>query len=323
MLRNFSMLTLVALTLASCNQFRVNVTDSGLKYQLHEHDDNGRKAKVGDILSFHLVLKNSKDSVLRDTYKEMVPFKMPLQPAAYKGAFEEGLTMLAKGDSATFYVSADSLFAKAMQPMPPSIAKGSDLSFTVKMLNVQTPQEYQKTLELSQAKQKETDANLIAEYLTKNKLNAQRTPSGLAYAVTTPGSGPAPARGDSVRVRYTGRLLNGKVFDSNTADGIVFPVGMGWVISGLGRRHSATEKRRQGHARDSVAAGLRRAGRAGQHPAQLGAGLRRRIAGRAQRCPHAHGGDAEAAAVTSRFFRFPAPPFQSACRLERGRFGLA
>lgn len=235
MLRNFSMLTLAALTLASCNQFRVNVTDSGLKYQLHQHDDQGRKAKVGDILSFHLVLKNSKDSVLRDTYKEMVPFKMPLQPPAYKGAFEEGLTMLARGDSATFYVSADSLFGKAMQPMPPSIAKGSDLSFTVKMLNVQTPQEYQKTLELSQAKQKETDARLIAEYLTKNKLSAQRTPSGLALAVTSAGSGAAPARGDSVKVAYTGKLLNGKVFDTSVGkdDGtITFPVGMGWVIPG-------------------------------------------------------------------------------------------
>lgn len=232
MLRNLSMLTLAALTLASCNQFRVNVTDNGLKYQLHNHDEKGRLAKVGDILSFHLVLKNSKDSVLRDTYKEMVPFKMPLQPPAYKGAFEEGLTMLAKGDSATFFVSADSLFSKAMQPMPPGIAKGSDLSFTVKMLNVQTPQEYQKTLELSQAKQKETDAKLIADYLAKNNLTAQRTPSGLAYAVTSAGSGPAPARGDSVRVRYTGKLLNGKMFDSNTGEGIVFPVGMGWVIPG-------------------------------------------------------------------------------------------
>jgi len=235
MLRNFSRLTLAALTLASCNQFRVNVTDSGLKYQLHQHDENGRKAKVGDILSFHLVLKNSKDSVLRDTYKEMVPFKMPLQPAAYKGAFEEGLTMLAKGDSATFFVSADSLFGKAMQPMPPSIAKGSDLSFTVKMLNVQTPQEYQKTLELSQAKQKETDARLIADYLAKNNLTAQRTPSGLALVVTSAGSGAAPARGDSVKVAYTGKLLNGKVFDTSVGkdDGtITFPVGMGWVIPG-------------------------------------------------------------------------------------------
>lgn len=232
MFRSFILLTLVALTLASCNKFRVSVTDSGLKYQLHDHDDKGRLAKTGDILSFHLVLKNSKDSVLRDTYKEMVPFKMPLQPPAYKGAFEEGLTMLAKGDSATFYVSADSLFSKAMQPMPPGIGKGTDLSFTVKMLNVQTPQEYQKSLELSQAKQKETDAKLIADYLAKNNLTAQRTPSGLAYAVTKPGGGASPARGDSVQVRYTGKLLNGKVFDSNVAQGITFPVGMGWVIPG-------------------------------------------------------------------------------------------
>ncbi len=235
--RTLTILTLVTLALTSCTKFRTSVTDTGLKYQLHEHDEKGRLAKVGDILSFHLVLKNSKDSVLRDTYKEMVPFKMALQPPAYKGAFEEGLTMLAKGDSATFYVSADSLFSKAMQPLPPSIAKGSDVAFTVKMLDVQNREEYEKAAELARTNQKKTDEKLITEYLAKNNLKAQRTPSGLAYAVTTEGTGPQPARGDSVQVIYTGKLLNGKVFDSSVGkkEGngtITFPIGMGWVIPG-------------------------------------------------------------------------------------------
>jgi len=236
MLRFFQVLTLLSLTafvLTSCDKFRTSVTDSGLKYQLHEHNDEGRLAKVGDILSFHLVLKNDKDSILRDTYKELIPYKMALQPASFKGAFEEGLTLLAKGDSATFFVSADSLFGKAMQPMPPSIAKGSDVSFTVKMLEVQTREEFEKGQEAARAKQKETDAKLVSDFLTKARLtNIQRTPSGLTYAVTTPGTGPQPVRGDSVQVRYTGKLLNGKEFDSNTADGILFPVGMGMVIPG-------------------------------------------------------------------------------------------
>lgn len=233
MLRTLILLTLVTISLSSCNQFRTSVTDSGLKYQFHEHDEKGRLAKVGDILTFHLVLKNNKDSVLRNTIKEMTPLKVMLQAPAFKGAFEEGLALLAKGDSATFFVSADSLFSKAMQPMPPAIAKGTDVSFTVKVLEVQNREEYEKKMEVSRAKQKETDAKQIADYLSKNGLaNPQRTTMGVTYVVRTPGAGIQPTQGDSVQVRYTGKLLSGKVFDSNTADGITFPVGVGMVIPG-------------------------------------------------------------------------------------------
>ena len=233
MLRTLILLTLVTISLSSCNQFRTSVTDSGLKYQFHEHDEKGRLAKVGDILTFHLVLKNNKDSVLRNTIKEMTPLKVMLQAPAFKGAFEEGLALLAKGDSATFFVSADSLFSKAMQPMPPAIPKGSEVSFTVKVLEVQNREEYEKTMEVSRAKQKQTDAKQIADYLSKNGLaNPQRTTMGVTYVVRTPGAGIQPTQGDSVQVRYTGKLLSGKVFDSNTADGITFPVGVGMVIPG-------------------------------------------------------------------------------------------
>ena len=64
---------------------------------------------------------NNKDSVLRDTHKEGAPFQMLLQVPPFKGSYEEGLTMLGKGDSAKFYVSADWLFTRAMQPLPPGV----------------------------------------------------------------------------------------------------------------------------------------------------------------------------------------------------------
>ena len=230
----------VCILAASCNQYRTQVTENGLKYQLHEHDDKARKAAMGDIMTFHLLLKNSDDSTLRDTYKESLPVKLVLQQAPFKASFEEGLAMLAKGDSATFYVNADSLFAKMMQPLPPMIKKGSDLSFTVKVLNVQTLEEFQKDQAEQGSKQKGVDEKVIEDYLAKNNLQgkAQKTSSGLRYIVETEGSGATPSAGDQVKVHYVGKLLDGTVFDGSrdnpqtNGQPLDFQVGVGMVIPG-------------------------------------------------------------------------------------------
>ncbi|MEZ4900492.1 MAG: hypothetical protein R2822_01340 [Spirosomataceae bacterium] len=154
-----------AVLISACNS-RVSVSDTGLKYQIHDKND-GRKPKVGDIMTFQLVLKNSKDSVLRDTYKEGRPMQMMLQVPPFKGSFEEGLAMLSKKDSASFFISADSLFSKMMQPLPPGIAKGSDITFTVKVLEVQNEQEFQKAQAEAREGQVKKDAKIIDDYVVK------------------------------------------------------------------------------------------------------------------------------------------------------------
>ncbi len=60
------------------------------------------------------------------------------------------------------------------------------------------------------------------------------TESGLQFRVLTQGEGPIPARTDRVRVHYTGKLIDGTVFDSSVARGepAEFPVtGVigGWI----------------------------------------------------------------------------------------------
>lgn len=238
--KNFGKAALIVAVVAACGKNRVQVTDNGLKYQIHEQTSTTRKGKVGDIITLHLTLLNNKDSVLRDTHKEGTPFQMLLQVPPFKGSYEEGLTMLGKGDSATFYVSADSLFTRAMQPLPPGVAKGTDIGIAVKILNVQSEDEYKKAQAADFEKQKGIDAKIIQDYVAKNGLadKAQKTESGVYYVVTQPGSGPTPTRGDVVSVHYTGKLLNGKVFDSSRmnpqAGGkpVQFPVGVGQVIPG-------------------------------------------------------------------------------------------
>lgn len=227
----FNKLCLFAVTiifLAACNSNKVEVKD-GLKFQFHDHDSNGKLAKMGDIMTFHLTLKNAKDSVLKNSYKEGAPVVAQVQKAQFVGAFEQGLLLLAKGDSATFFVPVDSLF-KGYPQLPPVFTKGTDVRFTVKVVDIQSETEFQASRTKNAEKQKSTDAATIASFIAKNNLtNVQKTESGLNYVITTPGTGAQVTAGDSITVKYTGKLSSGKVFESNT-----FPlqVGRGMVIPG-------------------------------------------------------------------------------------------
>jgi peptidylprolyl isomerase len=60
------------------------------------------------------------------------------------------------------------------------------------------------------------------------------TPSGLKYIDEVVGTGESPTKGKSVKVHYTGRLTDGKKFDSSVdrGDPFVFSIGVGQVIKG-------------------------------------------------------------------------------------------
>jgi FKBP-type peptidyl-prolyl cis-trans isomerase len=61
-----------------------------------------------------------------------------------------------------------------------------------------------------------------------------KTASGLKYIILNKGSGPTPKAGQIVKAHYTGKFLDGKVFDSSIPSGqpFAFPVGRNRVIKG-------------------------------------------------------------------------------------------
>ncbi len=72
------------------------------------------------------------------------------------------------------------------------------------------------------------------EFLEKNGQRAEvkTTPSGLQYEILTEGNGPKPAAGDQVMVHYTGKLIDGTVFDSSVDRGEPATFGVTQVIPG-------------------------------------------------------------------------------------------
>lgn len=64
------------------------------------------------------------------------------------------------------------------------------------------------------------------QFLAENANNADvvTLESGLQYRVMKEGSGPVPVSGDMVRVNYTGRKIDGAIFDTTVKDGVAKPV---------------------------------------------------------------------------------------------------
>ena len=82
-------------------------------------------------------------------------------------------------------------------------------------------------------KQAQIDDDKIKAYIAANHIDVTKDPStGLYYKIETTNSGPHPTLLDTVQVTYTGKLLNGTVFDSENASIIgLSAVVKGWQVA--------------------------------------------------------------------------------------------
>lgn len=212
------------------------ITDpaTGVRYLFIKHNSAGGKPVMGDIAYIRILFKRNDDSLLFDSHagkhtdSESV-FPLTLKPA-FHGSLEQGIALMAAGDSASFLICADSLYMKSFRfkEFPHFVKKGSDLKFYVKLVRFETPdqlkaEEYAKVekhrAELNKVENSEADS--IEKYLTRNKLRVKPTMVDSFYVLERTGLQGRPVEdGDSLIIKYTGMFLNGKVFDqSDKGDG--------------------------------------------------------------------------------------------------------
>ncbi|MCH5246750.1 MAG: FKBP-type peptidyl-prolyl cis-trans isomerase [Muribaculaceae bacterium] len=84
------------------------------------------------------------------------------------------------------------------------------------------------------AKSAEINKQAGEAFLKENGKRAEvkTTPTGLQYEVLVEGSGKSPSRDDRVEVHYTGKLIDGTVFDSSVERGVPATFGVTQVIPG-------------------------------------------------------------------------------------------
>ena len=186
--------------------------------------------KMGEYLCLHFtnVLSNKAgDSILNNTRELGMPQYMPLDsnqiPPAYMIIFKQ----MKIGDSVCTRTLADSMFKKSPDQMPPFMKLGDFIYTNISIENVYKTQAESdaakgKSMEQAEATAKKKsiaqmaiDNALISEYLKQSNKAAIKTPTGVYVSTIKAGVGPKLTNKQFVKIKYTGKTLNGNIFDTN------------------------------------------------------------------------------------------------------------
>ncbi len=191
---------------------------SGIEYKIVI---NKSKVKVqqGQLMQAFITYKTEKDSVVFSTYsspKKSTVF--PVEKPENIGDMNEAMLLLGAGDSAIFYLPSDSIF-KNNAKRPAFAGKGSYIHVGIRVDTIMTKEDFSKMADIKAEEQKLIDDELIKKYLADNNLKAEKTADGLYCVIEKPGTGPTAKPGNNVSVLYTGKLLDGVIFDSSEMGG--------------------------------------------------------------------------------------------------------
>jgi FKBP-type peptidyl-prolyl cis-trans isomerase FkpA len=242
-MRHLTKFTLVfiftLITVFSCkagddkNEYKTDPV-TGVKYRFIKHDKEGVKPVLGDIAFVRIVYKREDDSLLFDSHAGGRSDSASIFPlsliSSFHGSLEEAITLMAKGDSASFMINADSIYLKAfkLKGIPPFVKKGSSLKFYIRLVRFETikqmKDEQYAMIEQHKAdvqKMENAEAVTIQTYLKNNNIKVKPMILDSLYILQRTGtSGKSVNEGDTLEVKYTGMLLDGTIFDqSDKGDG--------------------------------------------------------------------------------------------------------
>lgn len=228
MKQSFYLAAAAMVLLASCTPPFKKVGE-GIEYKIIS-DGKGNVVKPGQFfeIAFDQTYKgNNKDTVLmnsRDFSNQMVSLDSTAIPPVYFKIFSQ----VRKGDSVIVKQLTDSIMKRNPQT-PPFMKKGAFIIAHYKVVNVYETRAaadsaYRVQMQVGRTKdslkaveQLKKDDKTIADYLTKNKIQAVKAPGGTYVQIINPGEGDVVDTSKVLKVFYTGKLLEGgTVFDSNT-----------------------------------------------------------------------------------------------------------
>jgi len=186
-------------------------SSSGLYYSFLTKNPTGAKPNLGDEVSIHYKLFKMSGVVFDSTERlKNTPFSYGFGINTLIPGMDEGIASMRQGERAVFLMNHYLAFgSQADDILPAYSAVGADVE-VVKVRN---------------------EDQQINDYVAANKLTVtEKTGTGLRFIQTFTTTNAQVMPGSTVSVKYTGKLLNDKVFDSGE---LSVKVGTGGVIRGF------------------------------------------------------------------------------------------
>lgn len=244
-MKNSFWVVLIGLSGVLFGQVPYQQTGSGLRFYM-AHNQEGNTAELGQLVSLHLMIKNAAGQEIKNSYASGKPIMFPLKLSVFEGDIYEAVSMMSEGDSALFEIKADSMYGRVFRmEIPKDVTPESMLEVNIKVFKIWNQKD--RIDELRQNKAAELtpeelyrikeEKKMLERYMTQQDIIAQKTPLGVYYLYYKEGKGKLKAgNGQTALVNYTGKLLDGRVFETNIQeDGsqrpVSFQVGKGQVIA--------------------------------------------------------------------------------------------
>jgi FKBP-type peptidyl-prolyl cis-trans isomerase FkpA len=203
-------------------------------------EGTGKTPKAGDYVKVNYTAQLLSGKTFDKTEPDK-PFVFQVGYRQVVAGLDAAVAKMKIGTKSTFYIPAELGYGAAA--VGTSIPANSALVYEVELLEVLTPQAYDKYMrELEAIEKKEFAQRKVAQfkkdkidindYALSHKINAKRTVSGLSYAVTKEGKGTLIEAGNIVHIHYEGFLLDGKPFDATKEKPFKFEIGEGKTIAG-------------------------------------------------------------------------------------------
>lgn len=218
-------------TLAACKNTDFKKTKDGLPYKVMG-EGKGDKIVPGNVIRIQATTRLG-DSLLSSTYNTGGPQTVTIPKDGPNMEMFKIFFDAHKGDSILLLQPVDSILAKNPMASKDSFLlskKGKNIETVLKIVDVF------KDAETVNNQQKAADETAIQSYLKGKSVQAKPTGKGVYIETLTPGNGQLPKPGQTMSIRYTGKLLNGEVFDTNTKPGdplLPVQIGTGSMIPGF------------------------------------------------------------------------------------------
>ena len=225
------------LLMTACNQKfpGYKKTDKGLYYKFYIHNPAMTQPKLTDYMKVRMACYLN-DSLYYDFQRSGNDVFTQLKESYFSGDLEEAYAMMHVGDSASFYIKADSVAVRYYGINPDSVGlKPNDyFRYEVKLVEVQTAEQLKAEADEAMQVLKSESEKAFLEYLEENHIS-DHTASGLYYTKLLVTKGKTPQTGQTAQIKYVVSFLDGTLLGSSEelGDHYDVPIGQHKVLRGL------------------------------------------------------------------------------------------
>ena len=210
-------------------------TQSGLYYKFHSRNIAATQPKLTDFLRVEMKCY-LHDSLYYDWQGTQHEVYTQLQEPIFAGDLQEAYAMMHVGDSASFYVKADSIAALYYEQDPNAVGLAPEdyFRYEVKLVDVKTAEEFQASIEKMKEAMKMESRKALEDYVANNNINVTPESSGVYIIPLEKGKGRCPVKGEKVELDFSATLLNGQPVGStfDSPEKFSFVLGEGYTIPG-------------------------------------------------------------------------------------------